>query len=646
MTVIHKQTSAEVDPRTLEYVMSDGSVDRMGDIIEPGGWQLAAFKRNPIALFGHSGGFPIGRWEDVRVDGGKLKGRLEFARPGTSARIDEIRSLAEQGILKAVSVGFQPVPGKVEPIENSKRGGVRYKEAELVECSIVSVPANPNALQIARGLHVSDDTLEMVFGKSAVETVRRDITGKSAASPPAYRKSSMSYAEQIGAKEQALVAKRDQITQLVKDVDEGIEGAVDALEAANGEVAKIERTLNVLRDAERNLAFNSDPINKAGNGSRPFATPAEKVAPLDLLMRSLVAKLHSHATKGEVSPSEALAMRYGSDGRVSDEQKVVFDVVTKAATAPATTSTSGWASQLVQTSYAAFMDLLIPASVYPGLASRGLRMNFGNSGVISIPSRSSTPTIAGSFVLEGNPIPVRQGAFASQTFTPKKMAVITTFTREIAEHSNPSIEGLLRNAIQEDTSVALDTVLLDATAASTTRPAGLRNGVTETTATSGGGFAALVGDLQSLVGALITGSNGNLRAPVWIMNPVNALAISVTQNAGGDFPFAAEINQNRFQGYPVILSSTVTADMVIMVDAADFVAIEGGMPRFDVSDQATVHLEDTTPLAIGTAGTPNTVAAPVRSLFQTDSMALRMIMPINWGMRRSGVVAWTSSVTW
>jgi HK97 family phage major capsid protein len=226
------------------------------------------------------------------------------------------------------------------------------------------------------------------------------------------------------------------------------------------------------------------------------------------------------------------------------------------------------------------------------------------------------------------------------------MAVISTFTREIAEHSTPAIEGLIRNAIQEDTSVALDTVLLDATAASTTRPAGLRNGVSVTTATSGGGFAALVGDLKALAGALVTGSNGNLRAPTWIMNPVQALAISLTQNAGGDFPFSAEINAGRFQGYPVVLSSTVTAGMVILVDAADFVVIEGGAPRFDVSDQATLHLEDTTPLAIGTAGSPATVAAPVRSLWQTDSIGLRMIMDVNWGMRRTGVIAWTQSVTW
>ena len=114
---------------------------------------------------------------------------------------------------------------------------------------------------------------------------------------------------------------------------------------------------------------------------------------------------------------------------------------------------------------------------------------------------------------------MRQGAFSAITFTPKKMAVISTFTREIAEHSTPAIEGLIRQAIVEDTAVAIDSVLLDATAATTTRPAGLKAGVSATTATAGGGIAAVIGDIRGLTGALITGTNGNLRSPVWIMNP-------------------------------------------------------------------------------------------------------------------------------
>jgi HK97 family phage major capsid protein len=348
----------------------------------------------------------------------------------------------------------------------------------------------------------------------------------------------------------------------------------------------------------------------------------------------------SHLSRRPID--EVRSERYGDD----EPTKLITDVMSRAASAPAMTTTSGWASQLVATVNADFMQDLLPASVYPGLSARGLRLNFGRAGIISIPSRSATPTIAGSFVGEGAPIPVRQGAFTSVSLTPKKMAVISTFTREIAEHSTPAIEGLIRDAMQEDTAVAIDTILLDAGAATTIRPAGIRNGVTVTTATTGGGFAALVGDIKALVGALITATNGNVRAPVWIMNPVQAVAISLTQNAGGDFPFQANIDNGTLQGYPVIQSPTVPAGTVMLVDAADFVSVTGDEPRFDLSDQTVLHMEDTNPAALSTTGTPNAVSAPLRSMFQTDSLAIRMLLPMNWSFRRAGVSVFTQSVTW
>jgi len=55
-------------------------------------------------------------------------------------------------------------------------------------------------------------------------------------------------------------------------------------------------------------------------------------------------------------------------------------------------------------------------------------------------------------------------------------------------------------------------------------------------------------------------------------------------------------------------------------------------------------MEDTSPADLVIS--PSTVAAPQKSLFQTDSLALRMVMPLNWVQRRAGTVAWTSSVTW
>src|SRR5262249_33464384 len=148
-----------------------------------------------------------------------------------------------------------------------------------------------------------------------------------------------------------------------------------------------------------------------------------------------------------------------------------------------------------------------------------------------IPTRQRTPTIAGSFVGEGMAIPVRQGAFSSQTLTPKKVAVITTWTREMNDHSIPAIEGLLREAIQVDTSIAIDTVLIDANPATTIRPPGLLNGIVGTTPTAGGGLTALTGDLKSLAQALTAGTYGNIREPALLINPGDLIAAALTSAA-------------------------------------------------------------------------------------------------------------------
>jgi HK97 family phage major capsid protein/HK97 family phage prohead protease len=654
-----------------EFVLGDSTVlDRHGTYVGPD-WDLGAFRNNNIAFFNHDKNFPIGTWENVRVEAGKLIGKLKLAEEGTSARIDEIIRLIRQGILKAVSVGFRAI-GNPE----QRSGFPHLKKVQLLEASIVGVGSNPNALMLARALGTSPETIRTVFGEQAAASSadgKGGHNGEKADNSVSRKTIKMeTITQRIEDAQKKVTELRDALNAHLADSgSEPDEAAITVREELTGKVAAAQRNLESLEEAERQLAARtvqtrqtSGEQDRSGTQTsrKPFAQVANKPKPADYVIRTLVGLVDCHRAAKRHEPlslMQAIANRYGEDGKIDDESRIVAAVATRgeeqsveqvlfqirAASAPATTTTSGWASQLVETSFSGFMELLMPASVYPGLSARGLRMNFGRAGVISIPTRSATPTIAGSFVGEGNPIPVRQAAFTAQTFTPKKMAVISGLTREIAEHSTPALEGLIRNAIQEDTSVALDTILLDATAASAVRPAGIRNGVSVTTATAGGGFAALVGDLKALVGALITASNGNLRAPVWIMNPIQALSIAVTQNAGGDFPFAGDINGGTFQGYPVIQSSTVTAGMMILIDAADFVAIEGAAPRFDVSDNATLHFEDTTPLAIGTAGSPATVAAPVRSLWQTDSMAIRMIMDVNWGLRRAAL-AWTQSVTW
>jgi hypothetical protein len=145
--------------------------------------------------------------------------------------------------------------------------------------------------------------------------------------------------------------------------------------------------------------------------------------------------------------------------------------------------------------------------------------------------------------------------------------------------------------------------------------------------------------MKTLIGALITATKGNLRAPVWIMNPGDVLAASLQQTTTGDTPFRDEVARGTLAGIPIISSTVVAADVMYLMDAGDFITATGDTPNFSVSDQAVLHMEDTTPAALSTGTTP-TVATPIRSLWQTDTMAIRMIMDVNWAMRRSGMVVW------
>jgi HK97 family phage prohead protease len=658
--IVHKTHAAAV--AGMEFVMSDETTDRMDDVILSDGWQLENFKKNPIALFGHRSDFPIGKWANLRVENKQLRGHLELAPAGTSERIDEIRRLIEAGILRAVSVGFRPLErAPIDEKADEFWGPFKFIKQELVETSLVSVPANPNALAVAKSLKISPETQQLVFAGHGRrnEMQRRGLTGGHADRKAENRKgTTMSLAQRITDAEKRLLEKKDKLAALHSEIGDGdyTDDRLDTIGKANAEIAHDEKILGALRDSERSLAMSSDaggrsimPTHAAkANGStalvnppRPFNVAAKKLSPLDLLCRAGAIQVVAHRDRKPVD--DIRRMVYGDD----EPTRAVLDWQMKAASAPAMTTVVGWAAELVQQIVVDFMATLYPKSIYPRFSALGLNLSFGRNGKIIIPTRSRTPTIAGSFVGEGLPIPVRQGAFTSQSLLPKKMAVITTWTREIDEHSIPAIEGLLRDAIQTDTAIALDSVLIDTNPATVIRPAGILNGVAGLTPTAGGGFAALVGDIKQLTGALLTGTLGNVRNPVWLMNPqqVNSIGLVAAPGAGV-FPFREEIGMGRLGGWPVIDSGTVPLGTVIVCDAADFVSVTGEGPRFEISDQATLHMEDTAPTDISTAGTPPVAAYPAKSMFQTDSMALRLIMPINWTLRRPGVVAWAAGVTW
>lgn len=132
--------------RAIRFTFSDGSVDRMGDTIDATGWELATFKKNPVALWAHySGSPPIGRASNVRVEGGALRGDIEFMAAELSPFADSIFRMYRDGFLSAVSVGFLPLEYAFSN-DPDRPYGIDFKRQELLEISAVAVPALASAL--------------------------------------------------------------------------------------------------------------------------------------------------------------------------------------------------------------------------------------------------------------------------------------------------------------------------------------------------------------------------------------------------------------------------------------------------------------------------------------------------------------------
>lgn len=150
----------------FSFVASTASEDRMGDIIRQDGWDLGAYQKNPVVLFGHNHDQPIGRAHNVKVVNGALTADFEFAPEHVNPFAAQVGRMVEAGFLKAVSVGFRPLAYK--PM---KSGGLEFTKSELLEISVVSVPANAEALSFAKSF-ADPASLRRLFAVDAVQRSR------------------------------------------------------------------------------------------------------------------------------------------------------------------------------------------------------------------------------------------------------------------------------------------------------------------------------------------------------------------------------------------------------------------------------------------------------------------------------------------
>lgn len=284
----------------------------------------------------------------------------------------------------------------------------------------------------------------------------------------------------------------------------------------------------------------------------------------------------------------------------------VSRAVTRASVTPGATGDHG---ALIGASVAAFLASL-PQSAGASLVARSLSVQLARNGSVLVPF-DAAGEIAPPWVGEEAPIPVNTGASGAVTIGPaRKLGVILALTRELAKQ--PGAEALFRLMLQRRAAAAFDAALFASTAGDAESVAGLLHGVAPIDAIAGD----LAGALAELAGAL--GAVGGSGQVVIATDPGTAARIALR------LPLLS---------WPVLASSQLPAGRIVAIDPAGLVFGTGGDLDILAANAALLHMSDEPGHIVADA----TTADPVREVFQTSGIALRLLMDLAFAARPGAV---------
>lgn len=311
----------------------------------------------------------------------------------------------------------------------------------------------------------------------------------------------------------------------------------------------------------------------------------------------------------------------------------VAEMVLRGPQPPASTSDPAWASELQRQVWVDALDLMAPLSVLASLPLN--RVSFNGAARVTVPARKpdASPNLAATWRAPGDPMRVGGLSLTEKDLTPFSLGVVGTYSMELLERSN--VDQMIERAMRRDTAIALDRAFLDAQSATAKRPAGLQTYATAHPA-SGTTVDAITSDLKACATAMVDAGCGT--QPVWIMSILVLQALMTLRDATGALAFPTlSGSPPTLLTFPITHSTTAPRDAVFLVDA-DELAVGGNPPTVEASEVGVLHEDDTAPLPIGTAGTPATVAAPTREIWQTNAGATRMLWDTDWTVLAEGAV--------
>jgi HK97 family phage major capsid protein/HK97 family phage prohead protease len=608
----------------LEGIATTPTPDKMDDVVEPLG---AKFSLPMPLLWQHDADLPVGEVYEANATatGITFKGRMPKVKEAGPLR-DRIEAGAQSvkyGLVKGTSIGFRAVQGKVEQL---KSGGLRFIEWMWHELSLVTIPANSQAT-----ISSIKSLCGPAIGPSVVRLNSPGASGKSIER----KENEMTIQERITqwqAKRAATVATIAAIMKAAEDDGDRTLKAEEKTEAdaKSAELAEIDDHLKRLDTQLKTVATTAAPVVekktdtvKAGD----FVVKNNSELPPGIGMARYV-KAFAFA-KGNYDQ----AANYAKQWETSTPEVAL---ALKSAVGAGTTTDSVWAGPLVyaQDFPAAFLDYLRPQTIIGklgGLSRVPFNIRYG------IQDGGSTV----GWVGQGLPKAVTKLHFTSGSLGFAKAAGIVVITQELARFSSPSAELKVRDDLTAQMVQFLDAQFIDPSVAAVANvsPASVLNGASNVrqAAAAWTSMANVLTDVKVFL-STFAAQEISLQGAYWIMTPDTALSLGLLLNTGGTaFAFPEiDVNGGTFVGLPVIVSnsvphSTSAGAIVALVVPKHIYLADDGAVAIDSSTEASLQMDSAPGTQDATSGTGTSLV----SMFQTNSIAIRVERIINWSRARS-----------
>lgn len=613
VAILHVK-SFDSTSRTFSGIATTPELDRQGHKVDPAGITYA----NPLPLlWQHGRDAPIGTATlGIPTDEGTpFEASIPFVQEAgrLKDRCDEAIQCLTYGLIKGVSIGFRIVGSLKDAIKPLKDGTFLFKAIEILELSLVTIPANQRAT--IRAIQKSAASSGNLPGDSGLPT--------RTAMPETIREQITTWEN----KRAATVARMDVLMSKAAEKSETLDDEsskeYDELETTLGDVDKHLVRLHTREKADIAMATAIAPVTNQNDASKlrsGVVTVKPNVPVGTVFTRMVMAKLQS---QGDSFRALEIAKQW-------KDSTPEVEIMIKAAVAPGTTTDPAWAGALAvtQNATAEFIGLLRPATLLGKIPA--LRMVPFN---VSVPVQTSGGVY--NWVGQGMPKPLTKLGLATVVLGINKAAGIITFTKELARTSSPSAEEVIRRDMIAGIAQFLDAqfILPGNAPVAGVNPGSITNGVTPIASTDNP-----LADIHALVSKFST-ANMPVAGSVLIMSETNALTMGMIRDPNGNRLFPSVTATGGTAEGITIVTSNQAADNIILIQPSYILLADDGQVEIDVSQEASVQMADT-PMY------PADATTILTSLWQNNLIGVRAERFITWKRGLDAAVAIATGATY